>query len=737
MKKRFNSLFWVFLCSIFLFTLAALTGCGGSSNPTTTSSAVTSFTENTYDVYGSTAGGKLKYSGTTPTVVVLPDGVTPPAGYTSITATITSNSDGTTVTTDANGKFDSNKAVGTDAKNAASTDASQQPDVTVNANVGGTQVTGTATISIASSAKDTDVPVGLKVIPHEFKAPVSGTFFFQALRTNADGKVIKATNVTWSAASCPAGTTITAQKDTAFAVLTAGATAGTGCQITASILDNNKNATATDTATGAIVSDSDAVTVAAMAHDTTGAAWPKAAVNLDCFAGTYTAAAPPPPDVRPAHFVAIADAAGNATIKVYAKNSTCRVSLGVPNPQPAPANNIYCSVTGTAAAAGADTCPPGSIIAIGTANITTTQHIYAKSALVFKPLPPIERYIRMSWNQTNEAREYKDYDPLSLNNLMDGIMDPSFGTALTTTGTTRDGWSFTLNRTFDSSNKLLTFTGTKVDPKKVVKKIISCDLTKTQPTCTFQLYQAAFTTSTTAPDVTATTAILVREGTITATYDSTAVGRNGNKLFNKTVTLVKEYFMDTPGKVAMQKQVTITVTFNAYLDAAGKTQYHPSTSTTSINRYGGVDTALATVTGSFNFTRVFGQGDFNPTATTVTKVLTFSATSAEDKAIAPDGTAVSIKDTFDGSYVNSDFTGVFTFTDTTTDGPEVKWAGSQIVVNLVKPDFTTTPLYVAKGCTVKVKDDTGNLQLVATYSVDMQGNITITKNDGSTQQMHM
>lgn len=727
MKKFFSS----FAVGIFCLTLVALTGCGGgSSNPAaTTTSTSTSFTENTYVVYGSTGSSKLKYAGTTPIVTVLPDGVTPPAGYSAITATITSNSDGTSITTDSSGKFDSSKAVSTDAKNAAATDPSQQPDVTVTANVGGSSVTATTTVSIAATASSNDIPVGLKVMPHEFKAPVNGTFFMQALRTNADGKVIKATNVTWSASSCPAGTTITAQKDTAFAVLATGATAGTGCKITASILDSNGNASATDTAQGDIVSDSDAVTVAAMAHDINGAAWARAAVNLDCLpTGTST------PDMRPAHFVAIADANGNATVKVFAKNSTCRVSLGVPDPKPTQ-NNIYCSVTGTATAAGSDACPPGSSIAITTSNVATT-HIFAKTAVAFKPLPPLERYIRFSWFQTNEAREYKDYDPLSLNNMMEGIMDPAMGTALTTSGTTKDGWSFTLNRTFDSSNKLQTFTGTRIDPKKVVKKVISCDLTKTQPTCTFQLYQAAFTT--TAPDVTATTAVLVREGTITATYDSTATGRGGNKLFNQTDTVVKEYFMDTPGKVAMQKKVTITVTFTATKDSAGKTYYKPSSSTTAMTRYKGDDTALATVTGSFNFTRTLGQGDFDPTATTVTKVLTFSATSSEDKAIAPDGTLISMKDTFDGSYVNSDQTGVFTFVDTTTDGPEAKWAGSQIVVNLVKPDFSKTPFYVAKGCTVSVKGDDGALKQIATYDVDMQGNITITKtSDNSTQVMHM
>lgn len=742
--KKFASMF---VLSAFCLTLLALTGCGGSSSNPAATPVVTSFTENTYGVYGNAGSQKLKVD---PSVVVLPDGVTPPTGYTSVTATITSNSDGTTVTTDANGKFKSGDAVSTDAKNAASTDPSQQPDVTVTATVGGSQVTGTATISIAATASSTDIPVGLKVIPHEFKAPVSGTFFMQALRTNADGKVIKASGVTWTASSCPSGTTITAQTDTAFAVLTTGATAGTACQITASILDSNKNATATDTAKGDIVSDSDAVTVAVMAHDYTAthAAWPKAAVNLDCFSGTYTAANPPPPDVRPAHFVAIADAAGNATVKVFMKNATCKVALGVPDPKPAPANNIYCSVIGTAATAGSNTCPPAGIIAIGTTNITTT-HIYAIGTVAFKPPAPMERLVRMAWWETQESRQRHFFDPERINSIKRFVKRTAAGSDTLKEAEEFTGWTYTLEKTTASSGAVTSFKLTLVNPQKVEKHVISCDIANL--TCTFEMYMATF--ATTADVTNTTTAVLVRKGKWTETLDSTATDwYNGDKLVKETNAEVEEYFMDTPDKVAFRKKIRIVTTY-VQTQTGTITAYKPSTSTITISRYRADDTSLAKAIGTFTSTRTNESGNFDPSATTVSKVVSFTG-SAEDKVTLPDGvTTVTFKNTFDG-YINSDQSGQFTFTDKTTksDGTNDVSFGAVVVVNLNKPTSetitvgttTVTVMLVAGAepipgpCTVKAMDAASALQQIATFKVDMKGNVYITKtSDNTTQQVHL
>ncbi len=747
----------IFVFVVLAFGMVALTGCGGGSDTPATTSATSSSTtsENTFIVYGTTSGAK--YATTTPTMTVLPDGSAAPTGMSAVAGATVTSTDGTTTTTDANGEFNVENAVSSDTKTAAQTDPTQQPDVTVTATVNGVKTTASATCPLANKPSDKDVPVGLKVVPHEFKAFANSQFFFQALRTNAEGKVIKATNVTWEMVSgtCT-GSTLEAQTDTAFAVLKTGATAGS-CKVKASILDNNKNATAEDTAVGDIVSDADAVTVAAMAHDTAGVAWAKAAVNLDCVpkgAGT---------DVRPVHFVAIADASGMATVKVFNKkqDATCKVFLGVPEPK-AGQNNIYSAVIGTDTGAGTSTT---NTLDVGAVNITAVQHIFAKTAIsatnpMVKPPAPMERLVRMAWWETQEARRRHLFDPEHLNDIKRFVKDPTKGD--TDSNNTIDkgpftGWSYTLTTTkSESTGKITAFSLTMVDPRKVEKRVISCSAGTTEGTfgCNIEVYMATFTA--TADVTNSTTAVLVMKGKWTETLDSTATDPEGNKLVGEANAEIEEYFLDAPGKVAFRKKIKITTTYVQKTvqtpDGKTATVYKPSSSTITISRYRADDTSLATAIGTFTSTRTREAGEFNdPTATTVSKVVSFTG-SAEDKVTLPDGvTTVTFKNTFDG-YINSDESGKFTFTDKTTksDGTNDVSFGAVVVVNLNKPTeetitvgSTTLKAMLVAGaspnpCTVSAMDEASVLKQIATFKVDMKGNVFITKSsDNTTQQVHL
>lgn len=750
----------IIVFAVITIGLAALTGCGGGSDtPATTGSSTSSTTsENTFVVFGTVPGAK--YVTTTPTMTVLPDGSAAPTGMSAVAGATVTSTDGTTTTTDANGEFNVENAVSSDTKTAAQTDPTQQPDVTVTATVNGVKTTASATCPLANKASDKDVPVGLKVVPHEFKAFANNQFFFQALRTNAEGKVIKATNVTWEMVSgtC-AGATLAAQTDTAFAVLKTGATAGS-CKVKASILDSNKNATAEDTAVGDIVSDADAVTVAAMAHDTAGVAWAKAAVNLDCVPKGAA------PDVRPVHFVAIADAQGMATVKVFNKklDATCRVSLGVPEPK-AGQNNIYCSVTGTAAGKGADACPPGSTIAVGAANVAD-QHIFAIKAIdpkdpntqIVKPPAPLERLVRMAWWETQESRRRHLFDPEHLNDLKRFVKDPT--KADSNSDKTIDkgpftGWTYALTTTkSEATGKIASFSLTMTDPRKVEKRVIACSAGTTEGTfsCTMEIYMATFTA--TADVTNSTTAVLVMKGKWTETLDTAAADPDGTKLVGEANAEIEEYFPDAPGKVAMRKKIKIITKYASSSQTINNqtvTVYKPSTSTITISRYRSDDTSLVTAIGTFTSTRTREAGDFDPNATTVSKVVSFTG-SAEDKVTLPDGvTTVTFKNTFDG-YINSDESGKFTFTDKTTksDGTNDVSFGAEVVVNLNKlteetitVGSTSVKAMLVAGaepspCIVKVMDAASALQKIATFKVDIKGNVFITKSsDNTTQQVHL
>lgn len=732
----------MFVLSVFCLTLLALSGCGGSSTPATTSTSSTSTTsENTFVVYGTTSGAKYAVD---PTMTVLPDGSTAPAGMSPVAGATVTSTDGTTTTTDSSGEFNVENAVSSDTKTAAQTDPTQQPDVTVTATVNGVKTTASATCPLANKPSSTDVPVGLKVVPHEFKAFASSQFFFQALRTNAEGKVIKATNVTWEIVSgtCT-GSTLEAQQDTAFAVLKAGATAGS-CKIKASILDSNKNATAEDTAAGDIVSDADAVTVAAMAHDTSGVAWAKAAVNLDCVPKGAAS------DVRPAHFVAIADTSGMATVKVFNKkqDATCKVFLGVPEPKVGQ-NNIYSAVIGTDTSAGSSTT---STLDVGAANVTTTQHIYAKSAVtaanpIVKPPAPMERLVRMAWWETQESRQRHFFDPERINSIKRFVKRTAAGSDTLKEAEEFTGWTYTLEKTTASSGAVTSFKLTLVNPQKVEKHVISCDIANL--TCTFEMYMATF--ATTADVTNTTTAVLVRKGKWTETIDSTATDwYNGDKLVKETNAEVEEYFMDTPDKVAFRKKIIIVTTY-VQTQTGTITAYKPSTSTITIKRYRADDTSLAKAIGTFTSTRTNESGNFDPSATTVSKVVSFTG-SAEDKVTLPDGvTTLTFKNEFTG-YINSDQSGQFTFTDKTTksDGTNDVSFGAVVVVNLNKPTeetitvgSTTVKAMLVAGlspnpCTVSAMDEAIVLKQIATFKVDMKGNVYITKtSDNTTQQVHL
>lgn len=744
----------IFVFVVLAFGMAALTGCGGSSTPaTTTTSSASTTSENTFIVYGTTSGAK--YATTTPTMTVLPDGSAAPTGMSAVPGATVTSTDGTTTTTDANGEFNVENAVSSDTKTAAQTDPTQQPDVTVTATVNGVKTTASATCPLANKPSANDVPVGLKVVPHEFKAFANSQFFFQALRTNAEGKVIKATNVTWEMVSgtC-AGATLEAQTDTAFAVLKTGATAGS-CKVKASILDSNKNATAEDTAVGDIVSDADAVTVAAMAHDTAGVAWAKAAVNLDCVpkgAGT---------DVRPVHFVAIADASGMATVKVFNKkqDATCKVFLGVPEPK-AGQNNIYSAVIGTDTGAGTSTT---NTLDVGAVNITAVQHIFAKTAVsatnpMVKPPAPMERLVRMAWWETQESRRRHIFDPEHANDMKRFVKNTAAGTctASATDPCVKDGpfrgWSYTLEKTTDSTTgKVTTFKITMTDPQKVEKRVISCDIANLA--CTLEVYMATF--SSTADVTNATTSVLVMKGKWKETLDSAATNPEGEKLVNEANAELEEYFLDAPDKVAFRKKIRIVTTYvqkSVQTQAGTITAYKPSTSTITISRYRADDASFATAIGSFTSTRTRESGEFNdPTATTVSKVVSFTG-SAEDKVTLPDGvTTVTFKNTFDG-YINSDESGKFTFTDKTTksDGTNDVSFGAVVVVNLNKPTeetitfgSTSVKAMLVAGaspnpCTVSAMDEASVLKQIATFKVDMKGNVYITKtSDNTTQQVHL
>lgn len=739
----------IFVFVVLAFGMVALTGCGGGSSTSTTTpiSSTSTTSENTFVVYGTTSGAK--YATTTPTMTVLPDGSAAPTGMSAVAGATVTSTDGTTTTTDANGEFNVENAVSSDTKTAAQTDPTQQPDVTVTATVNGVKTTASATCPLANKPSANDVPVGLKVVPHEFKAFANSQFFFQALRTNAEGKVIKATNVTWEMVSgtC-AGATLEAQTDTAFAVLKTGATAGS-CQVKASILDSNKNATAEDTAVGDIVSDADAVTVAAMAHDTAGVAWAKAAVNLDCVpkgAGT---------DVRPVHFVAIADASGMATVKVFNKkqDATCKVFLGVPEPK-AGQNNIYSAVIGTDTGAGTSTT---NTLDVGAVNITAVQHIFAKTAVsatnpMVKPPAPMERLVRMAWWETQESRRRHIFDPEHLHETKRFMKNTTAGSGTIAEGPFK-GWSYTLEKTVDSSGTITSAKLVMTDPKKQEKRILSYDVAT--DIFTLEVYMATFTATTTADVTNSTTAVLVMKGTFTQTAADTAVDPDGQKLIKEVNATMEEYFLDAPGKVAFRKKYKITTTYKqvtVQTTTGTKTVYRPDTSTITISRYRADDTSLATAIGTFTSTRTREAGEFNDTtATTVSKVVSFTG-SAEDKVTLPDGvTTVTFKNTFDG-YINSDESGKFTFTDKTTksDGTNDVSFGAVVVVNLNKPTeetitvgSTSVKAMLVAGaspnpCTVSAMDEASALKQIATFKVDMNGNVYITKtSDNTTQQVHL
>ncbi|MBI5359408.1 MAG: hypothetical protein HZA48_02370 [Planctomycetes bacterium] len=255
-------------------------GTGSSGSGTSTGGTTTSTATSDYVIYEVTQTSNKSYKASinSANIVILPSAVSASANMQAVGNASVTFSDGTTISTGDDSGFDKTEIPEGVILDAYS-DPANQPSVTITTASGDSAMT---TISVemeddASSATNGDngkgdQPIGLELVPETFSINEGGMQILHALRINANGKVIKATNVTWEISPADySANLVPDESDSSYAVFTAPSDIleeNLDVTITATILSDSLEIS--DSSVGFVANDAYLVKIYGILYNTDG-----------------------------------------------------------------------------------------------------------------------------------------------------------------------------------------------------------------------------------------------------------------------------------------------------------------------------------------------------------------------------------------------------------------------------------------------------------------------------------
>lgn len=695
------------------FVVSLLAGCSGSKTISSVGEDI--YSSIAYKVWG-TSSSKLKASGTSEgEMLVLPVGEVPPSNFTEkVAGAKVTFADGTTVIADSEGVFDISKDANLLSKDviknaASSTDA--QPEIIVTAP--GKKPLSTIVPVTEESKDEKDIPISLRIVPHEGKLFVGEIVILNALRVNASGKIIKATNVVWTKNpdGSDTGTFDILKTSDKGEFVVCKATGVGNISIKASILTQSNNEIS-DTAKGEVV-DNDINKIVEIKgtltsdFDGDGVWTPQqgAFVSLDL---------PGVNGLKEFHFVGKSDDNGNYSVLVPLPPTDTRFFIMVGIPDKGKYKGVPSTITILANQPDEDA---------NTIGIQVLKDIKVGASFILPPPPPpIDRIIREAWAQVEESHKPHAYEPFSgVRELftLTGVGQPY----AETTGTVKFGFysNWTYNRTITNTGQTqvsLTKNWGKEIEQMVIVKLSNSGVDNYQFVSTVSIPERNLN-------------IKKKEGTITDTFST------GNLYIASIDVVVKHYLFDVQDKPFRTNKITWTRkdTVTLVLTMCPLSTQLVDSVYTGDGEVGSYYLSKLDVTRGIvstkNITTPDGTRtipDFDPTSTSVA----FNINGSYERAIKPvtSGTPEMVTSTITGTV----FSG-YDATDTSRKG-YFNFDGEKEDIHfdlLLPPTIAIWPFDIASGkLTIKVSDPSGNLSdKVFNFVIRSNGTIIVRFPDGS------